>query len=214
MEQSQEIEQELHRLMASSSRPLQGFSQLRDEPGKPFAVHVKASALPVAAELHRRFGDAVRLFVGRLSFPDPYARPFRLPPRPSLPIPDQRRDFRCTLDGPLTVTSGRTARHALLVTALMSPPAIVKTNGGLTAHVVDPSNGRIVGGFSGSQTMPLVEFALRYRRPVRIPLLVGTTSFEPALGYTLPAGRCALTAEVSLSDRRILTTRPLLFDIT
>jgi hypothetical protein len=209
LEQSKEIQEVLDGLFQSPSRPLWGYSRLRGEPGQPFEVRLRVSALPVAEELHRRFGDAVQLTVGRLSFPDPFSRPFRLPPRTRVPTADEHADFRCELDGSLSVVSGQTVRHALLVAASTNRPMTVHTNGGLTADIVDPSNGRIVGGFVGSQSMPLVEFPLRYQRSVRIPLLVGTASYEPALGYTVPPGQWALTVEVRLTDRRTLVTPPL-----
>jgi hypothetical protein len=211
LEQSAEIEEILNGLFQSPSRPLWGYSRLTGEPGQPFEVRLRASALPVAEELHRRFGDAVQLTVGRLSFPDPYSRPFRLPSRARVPIPDKLADFHCELDGSLSIAAGQTVRHAVLLTASTNRPMTVHTNGGLTADVVDPSNGRIVGGFVGSQSMPLVEFPLRYQRPVRIPLLVGTASYEPALGYTVPPGQWALTVDIRLSDRRALITPPLPF---
>jgi hypothetical protein len=190
------------------------YSYRPDKPGQPFEVRLVASAQQLAAELHRRFGAAVQLTVGALSFPDASARPFQRAPRRPLPVADELLDFRCELDGPLTIVSGATVSHAVLLTGSMSDPVSVQTNGTLTAEVVDPSDGRIVGGFVGAQSMPLVEFPLRYQRPVRIPLLVGTASYEPALGYTVPPGQWALTVDIRLSDRRTLSTPSMPFVVT
>ena len=86
----------------------------------------------------------------------------------------------------------------------------IYTNGALTAHVVDPHGGRIVG----AQSMPRVTYTLRYRQPLRTPMVVGTASYEPELGYAVLPGQWALTTDIKLSDCRSLSTPPLLFEIT
>ena len=68
------------------------------------------------------------------------------------------------------------------------------TNGQLTANIADPNTGRAVGGYTGAQILPLIPFTAAPGDTVRIPLLVGTASYDPALGYAVPAGRWALFA--------------------
>ena len=48
--------------------PLRQFPDLREEEGRPlpYQITVAAWAVAVAEDLHRRFGDRVRLTVGRL----------------------------------------------------------------------------------------------------------------------------------------------------
>ena len=41
---------------------------------------------------------------------------------------------------------------------------------------------------------------------VRIPVLVGTASYAPELGYRIPTGTWHLTATIPLSDGRHITT--------
>jgi hypothetical protein len=43
------------------------------------------------------------------------------------------------------------------------------------------------GGFSGFQTLPLVVFRVAPGQTGRVPLLIGTASFTPRLGYAVPA---------------------------
>jgi hypothetical protein len=63
----------------------------------------------------------------------------------------------------------------------------VATNGSLTA-VVDPKAGQVVGGFAEAQHMPLIMFRVAPGAAERTPLLIGTASFRPELGYTVPPG--------------------------
>ncbi len=214
MTQPDDIEAVLGALFAHPSRPIQGYSHRTDWPGEPFQVRLDASALSVAHDLYQRFGDAVQVRVGLFSYPDPNAHPLRLWPFPELPTANEHRDFLCELDGPLTVASGASVTHAVVLTSAMSQPVEVNTNGALGALVCDPVDGRIVGGFVGAMDMPLITFPLTYGQPVRIPLGIGTASFEAALGYTVPPGKWTLKAEVLLSDRRRLWTPPLAFTIT
>lgn len=76
----------------------------------------------------------------------------------------------------------------------------IRTNGTLTARVLDPTSGEIVGGFTGAQTMPGVLIALVTGETASVPLLVGTTSLVPALGYAIPPGHWAIDAVLDLGD--------------
>ena len=60
----------------------------------------------------------------------------------------------------------------------------------------------------------LIRFPIPSHTTARIPLLVGTASYDPHLGYALPPGTWTLRCPLSLSDRRSLTTPPLPFTIT
>ena len=102
------------------------------------------------------------------------------------------------LDGPATVRSGETLRHALLVRNLTGRVLPIATNGNLTAVVVDPQIGQVVGGFAGAQTMPLIMFPVAPGNTERIPLLIGTASFRPDLGYTVPPGSWGIQVPLDL----------------
>jgi hypothetical protein len=68
----------------------------------------------------------------------------------------------------------------------------------VTAAVVDPATGEVVGGFHGAQTLPLIMFRVAPGATERIPLLIGTASFTPRLGYTVPAGTWGIEATLDL----------------
>ena len=171
----------------------------------PFGITLAPWATATAEELHRQFGDDVELTVGALPYPpDRQPRPQQATvPPPGLIDP---QEITAELDGPAVVRSGHTLRHGLLVGNLTRQELTIATNGQVTAVVVDPRTGQTVGGFAGFQTLAGVFFRVAARATERIPVLIGTDSFTPELGYILPPGSWGLQAPVTLS--RDLGTRP------
>ena len=96
------------------------------------------------------------------------------------------------------VRSGHTLRHSLLVRNLSGRDLQIATNGQVTAVVVDPQTGEVVGGFSGAQALPLVIFRVAAGATEPIPLLIGTASYTPRLGYVVPAGEWGIQATLTL----------------
>jgi hypothetical protein len=113
------------------------------------------------------------------------------------------------LDGPATVRSGQTLRHGLLVRNLTGQELTIATNGQVTAVVVDPRTGQVIGGFAGAQTLVGIYFRVAAGVTERIPLLVGTASFAPDLGYTLPSGSWGIQVPLNL-QLDLLTSQPRL----
>ncbi len=114
-----------------------------------------------------------------------------------------------SLDGPLSVRSGETVHHGLLMLNTSHRAITVNTNGVLNAGIIDPEAGTTVGGFAGPQTMPGIDFTAHPGQTVTLPLFVGTASFVLDLGYIVPAGRWQLTAPLNLRDGRRLRTPAL-----
>jgi hypothetical protein len=83
------------------------------------------------------------------------------------------------------------------------------TNGQVTARVVDTRTRRGVGGYSGAQTLPLVLFRVPAGESAEIPLLVGTASVDPALGYAVPPGQWAIEVTLGIVDRGNFRAPPL-----
>jgi hypothetical protein len=77
----------------------------------------------------------------------------------------------------------------------------VRTNGHLKATIVD-SRGVAVGGYDGGQRLPLLVFTAGSTESVRIPILIGTSSYSTELGYAIPAGAWRLIAPLNLGDGR------------
>ena len=150
----------------------------------PFVIRLAPWAAATAAELHQRFGDDVELTVGALAYP-----PGRQPPRPPAgPAPDllDPHEIAAELDGPAVVGSGHNLMHGLLLRNRTGRELQIATNGQVTATVVDPHTGEVAGGFSGMQNLPLIMFNVAPGQTRRIPLLIGTASRTPRLGYAIP----------------------------
>jgi hypothetical protein len=189
----------LVRLRGQQPCPLTGWPMPEVDEGRhpPFEISLAAWAAGTAEELHQQFGDNVNLTVGALPYP-----PGRQPER-SLGA-DQPADLldpgeiAAELDGPAVVQSGQTLWHGVLLRNHTSEQLQIATNGHLTATVVDPPTGEMVGGFSGAQRLPLIRFQVAPAQTERIPLLIGTDSFTPRLGYLVPAGEWGLQATLTL----------------
>jgi hypothetical protein len=185
-----------------------------DEGGQPpFAIHLAPWAASTAADLSDQFGDAVDLTVGALPFPLGRAHERRpeVGRRADLLDPGQAI---AELDGLAVVRSGHTLRHGLLLSNRSTDEVHLATNGQLTAVVVDPESQQVAGGFAGAQRMPLIVFRVAPGATERVPLLIGTASWVPELGYTVPAGRWGVEATLAFgtnpdSPRRRTPVLPL-----
>ena len=185
------------------AQPLQGYPDPRVDRDRhpPFDIHLQPWATEVAGRLHERFGDGVRLTVGALAYPDPTAS--AMPQR--RPIPEAS-DVVVALAEPLSVPSGHTARVTLLITNLHAEDIAIHTGGQLVGLILDPKTSAVVGGYAGAMRAPLVVFRAAPGETVEVPLLVGTASFAPELGYAIPPGEWAVAADLDLGDGRVART--------
>jgi hypothetical protein len=198
-----EVKVVLARLCDERPGVLTGWPNLVVDQVPPFSITLKPWATATAEQLHRQFGDDVELTVGALPYPP--ARPPRFQPAAGLPpgLLDPQH-VTAELDGPAVVRSGHTLWHGLLVGNLTRQRLTVV--GHLTAVVVDPQTGQVVGGFAGAQALGATVYRVAAGATERIPLRIGTDSFTPELGYILPPGSWGLQAPLTLS--RDLGTRP------
>ncbi len=105
-----------------------------------------------------------------------------------------------TLDEIALVSSGHTLHRHLTVHNNLIGRELLLTNGQGTAVVIDPQNGETVGGFSGAQTLSLKMFRVSPGGSTRIPLLIGTASSRPQLGYAIPPGEWGIQATLTLGS--------------
>jgi hypothetical protein len=173
-------------------------------------VQLAADQEGLAASFHRRFGDAVELRVGVFPYPPvldanhrekgpPAVAP---PPLPLLP----HEEFKVSLEGEIVVKSGGTTSGVLRIHNRGSAEAVIDTNGGVTARVVDPHTGEGVGGFVGAQAAPLVKYRIAPDSTGSIPLLVGTASSVRSLGYAIPPGSWAIEVPIQIEGRGMFRT--------
>jgi len=57
-----------------------------------------------------------------------------------------------------------------------------------------------VGGFAGFQNRPLIIFRVAPGQTERVPLLIGTASCTPRLGYAIPPGDWGVQATLTLGS--------------
>ena len=180
----------------------------------PFTIQLAPWAAATAEELHQQFGDDIELTVGALPYP-----PGRPPPRPPATGPPadllDPREIVAELAGPAVVSSGQSLQHGLLLRNITGRELQIATNGQVTAAVVDPHTGEVVGGFAGFQHLPLIIFRVAPGQTGQVPLLIGTASSAPRLGYTVPPGDWGIQATLTLgphprdSPRRRTPVLPL-----
>jgi hypothetical protein len=199
---------------ALASYPLPDFDfDLAGPP--PFKIRLEPWAADVAERLHRQFGDDVELTVGLLPYPPGRpARPRRQSAPGDLPALLDPAEVTVTLDEIALVSSGHTLHHHLTVHNLIGSELHLATNGGATAVVVDPQTGETVGGFSGLQTLPLKIFRVSPGGSTRIPLLIGTASSRPQLGYAIPPGEWGIQATLTLGPPRESRRRTPILPLT
>ena len=180
-------------------------------------IRLAAWAVEIAAGLHDRFGDQVSLTVGLLAYPHPgvgvageTTRPGRSR-RAALPPPDR---FEVRMDQPTEVRSGYSFQGTMYVRNLRSEELRVLTNGRVTGVVVDPSSGEVVGGFAGAQAMVGIQMSIAPGEERSIPLLVGTASRVPGLGYAVPPGLWAIEMDLTLVEGGRFRTRRFPLTVT
>jgi hypothetical protein len=204
---------EVQRALDEHPHELVGYPDPRSDRGRdpPLSIEFAPWATELAGSFHDRFGADVRLQVGALSYPD--GMPLRVH-LPALEPEVDPSDVEVAVDPPLVVRSGRSLRSELLVRNRTDGELRIKTNGIVTAYVVDPATGSIVGGYSGFQTLPLVTFRVAPGAFEPIPLLVGTATFVPGLGYAVPPGSWNVRVPLKLGDGRHITTPSLPITVT
>lgn len=192
-----QLRQRLIALQETESGALCGYPDPRaDDQAPPHHITLAPWALAEAEALRRDFGAEVVLTVGALSYPDRSIEPDEWVAEPA-PLVDPGT-VSAALDGPASVASGHTVTHGLLVTNHRTGDLVLITNGQLTADVADRDTGEIVGGYSGAQRLSRREFRVSRAATVRVPLLIGTASFTPRLGYAVPAGLWGLAVDLAI----------------
>jgi hypothetical protein len=177
-------------------------------------VQLWADQADRAEELCRRFGEAVIVSIGMFPYPDRFARTDQ-PPNPALDEPPPQHlaplpeDVRIELTEDLVIRSGAHLRTILRVHNDSALDLAANTNGQITGTVVHPDTGQRVGCYEGAQSMPLVRFDVPPGSTNDIPLLIGTASTKPELGWAVPPGPWAVRLVLSHDSEAAVRILPL-----
>lgn len=177
----------------------------------PIHIQLAAWATDIAATLNAKYRSLLDLYVGAMTFP---AR--RLWVSEDLP---QLRGASAKPAGleveattPLSVRTGRYAHEDVLVTNRTAHEQVLITNGSLTSAVTDGS-GSIVGLYVGPHNARRVELAIEPHQSRTVPVLIGTASIVPDLGYAVPPGQWGLVIALHTPSGNLLSA-PLDITIT
>jgi len=207
-----ELREDLRRTSEETPEALLGYPDpSSDRPEEePFSIHFASWADDIAATLHEKYGAVVDLEVGAMPFPGQ-----DFVPGPLLTLPETPADSLGLSVQPMTSLSVRTGRSAMPRVRVVNHSAekkVLGTNGQLQSAVVDDA-GAVVGRYVGAQNLPFVGFAVEAGRGTEVPVLVGTDSVVPRLGYAVPPGQWHLVVLLDV-DRERTVSAPLPLTVT
>ena len=155
-------------------------------------IRLRADQLQLADELLQRYGNLVRLEVGRKPYPPQpgvtrVQRPHRPEPtRPNITIPGL--EVTLLLDQP-TIASGSDGRARIRFENGGDQPITLSTGSPLTACLIDPISNDTVGYFDGAIGGVGKTLQLQPGDVEMMPVIFGTTSPPDVEGYSAPPGR-------------------------
>lgn len=211
----EEINTEVRAL--ATNEEMGSFSSVGIGRGK-LNIRLRAGSASLAARLLEQYGDALDIGVGFMKFPA--CTPLHLAStgqraiastRESLPL---LKEIDVMTDVDLSVKSGAHHTATVRIENRGREVAVVTSNGGITARVLEPASGDVVGGFDGVQHAPLFRHRIAPNDAVEIPLLIGTASTVPSLGYAVPPGRWAFDMIIKLEGRGTFRSPPRPIRIT
>jgi hypothetical protein len=181
----------------------------RREP--PFCIQLAAWATDIAATLNAEYGSLLDLQVGAMTFPAK-----QLWASEDLPqlrgAPAESAGLEVEALSPLSIRTGRSTHEDVLVTNRTAHEQVLLTHGALTSGVADRSGG-IVGLYVGPINARRVGFAIESHQSRAVPVLIGTASMVPDLGYAVPPGQWGLVIALHTDSGNMLST-PLDITIT
>jgi hypothetical protein len=172
-----------------------------------FRVALAAWATEVAAMLHDKYGELVELQVGAMNFPDrtPFVKGYR---RQLHGVSAASVGLEVEALSPLSIRSGWHRRDQVLVRNLTSNTQVILAGLDLGSRVTNDA-GEVVGQYVGPHSLIRREFPIEPHSSRSVPVLIGTASLKPELGYAVPPGRWWLTVSLTTEARGDLLSAPL-----
>lgn len=178
---------------------------------RPIRIDLAAWATDIAEELHAKYGGLVALRVGAMTFParqlvvNEHSRQLR-------GAPAELAGLDVRAETPLSVRTGRSERKDVVVANRTDREQVLLTAGELGSRVTDGS-GNVVGMFVGPHAMPRVGFSIEAHGSRSVPVLIGTASVVPELGYAVPPGQWNLVVSLQ-TDEGFMLSAPLGITVT
>lgn len=196
----QQVRESLNELAMRRPTPLLSYPdpKVTRERRGPHRIRLQPWAPRVAEDLRSRHPGELALSVGNFSYPDrewvdrsggPGERPAFLSEQ-EIPVASRVRLYVAGPEG-VVVLSGYETRAAVRVTNAERYPLELRPP---TCEIVDALTGRLLGGPIVAPPAPPRELAFRVRagQSVLVPLRVGTSSYDPGLGFAVAPGSWAL----------------------
>lgn len=207
-----ELREDLRRISRETPDALVSCPDPRDDRPREgrFAIGLAAWATDLAATLHEKYGATVQLAVGAMPFPDQDFFAGRLLELPETPA----ESLGLTVEpvSPLSVRTGRSTTARVRVVNRSSAQQVLGTNRHLQSAVVDEV-GAVVGRFTGPQLLPFQAYPVPPGGSTEVPVLIGTDSLAPRLGYAVPPGQWHLVVLMNV-DRVEAFSAPLPLAVT
>ena len=165
----------------------------------PGHVTVRAQFADIAADLHRRYGDALDITVGSWPFPPDSLGVFRAVPVPASTVDLKDLDVEFDFET-LAVAAGDELRGIATLTN-SGPDRLQFLTGPVTGGVRHPGADMLAGVFEGAVTPAGFNIDLRHGATRELPLIVGATSCLPDRSYTVPAGAYEVVATLGVDFR-------------
>jgi hypothetical protein len=153
----------------------------------------------MAASLRERYGDAIAITVGQLTYPDGHADEAEEIASGSKQ-PDVARlpdEVSLSLEAGVRIRSGSHVGSTLTIRNDSAREVVV---GKLIPSIVDLANGRVVGGYEGAITLEMRRYQVPAGSSKDVPILIGTASTRSDLGYAVPPGRWALRIVLQIGE--------------
>ncbi|HEX3565676.1 MAG TPA: hypothetical protein VHU17_09900 [Acidimicrobiales bacterium] len=189
---------------------LRAYPDPRVDEGRvpPFHISLAAWAIDIAAYLHKQFGDDVVLHVGFQDYPSGAIRgPDPTNVRPRL-LPD---DIAVSIEDDIEVESGHDTSVEMHLTNHGPEHIVLHT---VIGEVIDPVTDRVVGLFAGMQAAMRINYRVEPGKTVSIPILLGTASLDPQLGYSIPPGRWPMQVTFYVENQERYRTPTILMTVT
>jgi hypothetical protein len=173
----------------------------------PFRIVLAAWAVDAAADLRTQFGNDVELHLGFQRYPTGALLGSRVTNvRPRL-LPDE---IEASVPDDIEVKSGYDARFEMHLTQNGLEQVVLHN---VIAQVIDPASDRVVGAFAGAQRAMLIRYRVEPGKTTSVPIVLGTASLDPQLGYALPPGRWPMHVTFSIENQERYRTPPILITI-